>query len=132
MAKNGAKPRVYRVLVVRLKCQVRHGITSVRYRQHKLVRLQEAMLTIPSQAYAVAEAPRRKRWTGQLYIQVLIAIVLGAALGHFYPTYGAALKPLGDAFIKLVKMIIAPVIFLTLVTGIAGMKELGSVGRVAG
>jgi aerobic C4-dicarboxylate transport protein len=90
------------------------------------------MLTIPSQTYGVAETPRRKRWTGQLYLQVLVAIVLGAALGHFYPTYGAALKPLGDAFIKLVKMIIAPVIFLTLVTGIAGMKELGSVGRVAG
>ncbi|MCI4591904.1 dicarboxylate/amino acid:cation symporter [Sphingobium sp. BYY-5] len=56
----------------------------------------------------------------------------GAALGHFWPSYGEALKPLGDAFIKLVKMIIAPVIFLTIVTGIAGMKELGSVGRVAG
>lgn len=90
------------------------------------------MLTLPSQTYGVAETPARKRWSGQLYIQVLIAIALGAALGHFYPTYGAALKPLGDAFIKLVKMIIAPVIFLTLVTGIAGMKELGSVGRVAG
>ncbi len=86
----------------------------------------------PSETYAVAETPRRKKWTGQLYLQVLVAIVLGAALGHFYPTYGEALKPLGDAFIKLVKMIIAPVIFLTLVTGIAGMKELGSVGRVAG
>ena len=90
------------------------------------------MLTLPSQTYGVAVTPARKRWSGQLYIQVLIAIALGAALGHFYPTYGAALKPLGDAFIKLVKMIIAPVIFLTLVTGIAGMKELGSVGRVAG
>jgi len=87
---------------------------------------------IPSETYAVAETPRRKKWTGQLYLQVLVAIALGAALGHFYPAYGAALKPLGDAFIKLVKMIIAPVIFLTLVTGIAGMKELGSVGRVAG
>jgi aerobic C4-dicarboxylate transport protein len=75
------------------------------------------MLTIPSQTYGVAETPRRTRWTGQLYLQVLVAIVLGAALGHFYPTYGAALKPLGDAFIKLVKMIIAPVIFLTLVAG---------------
>ncbi|MEG3164951.1 dicarboxylate/amino acid:cation symporter [Sphingomonas sp. PB2P19] len=87
---------------------------------------------MPSETYAVAETPRRKKWSGQLYLQVLIAIVLGAALGHFYPTYGAQLKPLGDAFIKLVKMIIAPVIFLTLVTGIAGMKELGAVGRVAG
>jgi aerobic C4-dicarboxylate transport protein len=65
-------------------------------------------------------------------VQVLVAIVAGAILGHFWPAQGEALKPLGDAFIKLVKMIIAPVIFLTIVTGIAGMKELGSVGRVAG
>lgn len=75
--------------------------------------------------------PRRKGIASQLYVQVLVAIILGALLGHFWPAYGEALKPLGDAFIKLVKMIIAPVIFLTIVTGIAGMKELGSVGRVA-
>jgi aerobic C4-dicarboxylate transport protein len=67
----------------------------------------------------------------QLYVQVLVAIALGVFIGHFWPETGTALKPLGDAFIKLVKMIIAPVIFLTLVTGIAGMKELGSIGRVA-
>lgn len=66
-----------------------------------------------------------------LYVQVLVAIALGVAVGHFWPEWGAALKPLGDAFIKLVKMVIAPVIFLTIVTGIAGMKDLGSVGRVA-
>lgn len=68
----------------------------------------------------------------QLYVQVLAAILLGVIIGHFWPETGEALKPLGDAFIKLVKMIIAPVIFLTLVTGIAGMTELRSVGRVAG
>lgn len=78
-----------------------------------------------------ADAPRRRGWTGQLYLQVLVAIVFGAVLGHLYPAYGAAMKPLGDGFIKLVKMIISPVIFLTLVTGIAGMRELSSVGRVA-
>ena len=78
------------------------------------------------------EPPRRGHWLGQLYVQVLIAIALGVAIGYFWPTAGEALKPLGDAFIKLVKMIIAPVIFLTLVTGIAGMTELRSVGRVAG
>ncbi len=89
-------------------------------------------MTIPSQTHAVAETPKRSHWSGQLYLQVLVAIALGAALGHFYPAYGEALKPLGDGFIKLVKMIIAPVIFLTLVTGIAGMRELGAVGRVAG
>ena len=67
-----------------------------------------------------------------LYIQVLVAIVLGAAIGHFWPETGEALKPLGDGFIKLVKMVISPVIFLTVVTGIAGMRELAAVGRVAG
>jgi len=67
-----------------------------------------------------------------LYVQVLVAIVAGALLGHFSPTTGEALKPLGDGFIKLVKMVIAPVIFLTVVSGIAGMRELAAVGRVAG
>src|ERR1700755_1532463 len=68
---------------------------------------------------------------GRLYLQVLGAIALGALRGAFAPTVGAALKPLGDGFIKLVKMVIAPVIFLTVVTGIAGMRELAAVGRVA-
>ncbi|WP_156322718.1 dicarboxylate/amino acid:cation symporter [Rhizobium sp. AAP116] len=67
-----------------------------------------------------------------LYVQVLAAIVAGILLGHFYPEIGAQLKPLGDAFIKLVKMIIAPVIFLTVATGIAGMSDMKKVGRVAG
>jgi len=67
----------------------------------------------------------------QLYVQVLVAIALGVTIGHFWPETGEALKPLGDGFIKLVKMIIAPVIFLTIVTGIAGMKELSGIGRVA-
>lgn len=68
----------------------------------------------------------------QLYVQVLVAITAGIILGHFYPQIGASLKPLGDAFIRLVKMIIAPVIFLTVATGIAGMTDLKKVGRVAG
>ena len=67
-----------------------------------------------------------------LYVQVLLAIVLGALLGHLAPELGRALKPLGDAFIKLVKMVVAPVIFLTLAGGIAGMRDLSGVGRVAG
>ncbi len=66
----------------------------------------------------------------QLYFQVVVAIVLGALLGHFEPAFAESLKPLGDAFIKLVKMIIGPVIFLTIVTGIAGMTQLRTVGRV--
>ena len=78
-----------------------------------------------------APPPPRSR-TPHLYAQVIVAIVAGVALGYFYPATGAALKPLGDGFIKLVKMIIAPVIFLTVVTGIAGMRDIGRVGRVAG
>ncbi len=74
--------------------------------------------------------PRRLPLYRQLYFQVVVAIVLGAVLGHFQPEFAASLKPLGDAFIKLVKMIIAPVIFLTIVTGIAGMTQLRTVGRV--
>ena len=81
---------------------------------------------------AQAAAGRRTPIHAQLYVQVLVAIIAGGLIGHFAPETGVALKPLGDAFIKLVKMIIAPVIFLTIVTGIAGMRGLGDVGRVAG
>jgi aerobic C4-dicarboxylate transport protein len=73
----------------------------------------------------------RKPFYRHLYFQVLVAIALGVTVGHFWPATGEALKPLGEGFIKLVKMVIAPVIFLTVVSGIAGMRELGSVGRVA-
>ena len=65
-----------------------------------------------------------------LYFQVLTAIALGVLLGHFYPETGADMKPLGDGFIKLIKMIIAPIIFCTVVTGIAGMEDMKKVGRV--
>ncbi len=74
---------------------------------------------------------RKPLWT-QLYVQVIAAILLGGLIGHFYPETGVALKPLGDAFIRLVKMIIAPVIFLTIVTGIAGMRDIGQLGGVVG
>ena len=69
---------------------------------------------------------------GSLYLQVLIAIALGVALGHFYPESGAAMKPLGDGFIKLIKMIIAPIIFCTIVVGIAGMEDMKKVGKTGG
>ncbi len=65
-----------------------------------------------------------------LYFQVLTAIAVGVLLGHFYPETGADMKPLGDGFIKLIKMIIAPIIFCTVVTGIAGMEDMKKVGRV--
>ncbi|MEQ9998397.1 dicarboxylate/amino acid:cation symporter [Pectobacterium versatile] len=64
-----------------------------------------------------------------LYFQVLAAITIGILLGHFYPQLGEQMKPLGDGFVKLIKMIIAPVIFCTVVTGIAGMESMKSVGR---
>jgi aerobic C4-dicarboxylate transport protein len=67
-----------------------------------------------------------------LYVQVLAAIVAGVLLGHFVPQDAVALKPLGDLFIKLVRMIIGPVIFCTVVTGIAGMQDMKKVGRVGG
>ncbi|STO65140.1 na+/dicarboxylate symporter [Haemophilus parahaemolyticus] len=76
--------------------------------------------------------PRKPRFYEVLYVQVIFAIIVGILLGHFFPEFGESLKPLGDAFIKLVKMIIAPVIFLTVVMGIAGMNDMKSVGRVAG
>jgi aerobic C4-dicarboxylate transport protein len=65
-----------------------------------------------------------------LYIQVLIAIIIGVLLGHFYPAFAIQLKPLGDGFIKLIKMMIAPIIFCTIVTGIASMEDTKKVGRV--
>src|SRR5256885_1811707 len=77
-----------------------------------------------------AASPERLPFYRQLYFQVVVAIVAGVLLGHFEPQYAEQFKPLGDAFIKLVKMIIAPVIFLTIVTGIAGMTHLRTVGRV--
>lgn len=64
-----------------------------------------------------------------LYFQVLVAITIGVLLGHFYPALGEQMKPLGDGFVKLIKMIIAPVIFCTVVTGIAGMESMKAVGR---
>ena len=88
------------------------------------------MLTID--ANSPPSPPRKPRFYEVLYVQVIFAIIVGILLGHFFPEFGESLKPLGDAFIKLVKMIIAPVIFLTVVTGIAGMNDLKSVGRVAG
>jgi len=74
----------------------------------------------------------RKPLYKSLYLQVLTAIVIGALLGHFYPETGTAMKPLGDGFIKLIKMIIAPIIFCTVVVGIAGMEDMKKVGKTGG
>ncbi len=71
-----------------------------------------------------------KPWYKVLYVQVLAAIVLGIVIGHFYPKLGIDLEPLGKAFINLVKMVITPIIFCTIVAGIANMRDLGQMGRV--
>ncbi|MGC4235848.1 MAG: dicarboxylate/amino acid:cation symporter [Niabella sp.] len=75
---------------------------------------------------------KKKKFYQVLYIQVLIAIIVGVLLGYFYPTLGEKMKPLGDGFIGLIKMIIAPVIFITITVGIASMNDMKKVGRVAG
>ena len=77
-------------------------------------------------------APRAQPFYKSLYFQVITAIVIGVLLGHFWPQTGAAMKPLGDGFIKLIKMIIAPIIFCTVVVGIAGMEDMKKVGKTGG
>jgi aerobic C4-dicarboxylate transport protein len=76
--------------------------------------------------------PTPKPLYKSLYFQVITAIVLGVVLGYFYPETGTAMKPLGDGFIKLIKMIIAPIIFCTVVVGIAGMEDMKKVGKTGG
>ncbi|MBY0355178.1 MAG: C4-dicarboxylate transporter DctA [Rickettsiales bacterium] len=74
--------------------------------------------------------PAKKIWWKSLYLQVVLAIFIGAAVGHFEPDTAIALKPLGDAFIKLIKMLVGPIIFCTVVTGIASMDNISQAGRV--
>ena len=85
----------------------------------------------PRVSAADSTAPRKhKPWYSVLYIQVLIAIAIGIFIGRFFPKTGIALKPLGDAFVGLIRMMIAPVIFCVIVQGIAGMADLKKVGKV--
>ncbi|WP_434604926.1 C4-dicarboxylate transporter DctA [Pseudomonas sp. Z4-7] len=72
----------------------------------------------------------KSRWYSQLYVQVLIGIVIGAAIGYFIPNVGAKLQPFADGFIKLIKMLLAPIIFGTVVVGIAKMGSIKEVGRI--
>ena len=74
----------------------------------------------------------RRPFYRSLYLQVIVAIVLGVLMGYFHPSAGEAMKPLGDGFIKLIKMIIAPIIFCTVVVGIAGMEDMKKVGKTGG
>lgn len=75
---------------------------------------------------------KKRPFYKSLYLQVLFAVLLGVLLGNFYPQLGADMKPLGDGFIKLIKMIIAPIIFCTVVIGIAGMEDMKKVGKTGG
>ena len=87
------------------------------------------MSTTPAAAIIPKARPPIYR---SLYVQVITAVVIGVLLGHFYPDTGAAMKPLGDGFIKLIKMLIAPIIFCTVVVGIAGMEDMKKVGKTGG
>ena len=82
--------------------------------------------------HAASATVARKPFYQSLYLQVITAIIIGVLLGHFFPETGEAMKPLGDGFIKLIKMIIAPVIFCTVVVGIAGMEDMKKVGKTGG
>src|SRR3954452_6329342 len=64
-----------------------------------------------------------------LYFQVIIGLVLGITVGHYWPEFGAALKPLGDGFVKLVKMMIAPIVFCTIVSGIPSLGDSKEIGK---
>ncbi|NYI08235.1 C4-dicarboxylate transporter DctA [Allostreptomyces psammosilenae] len=79
---------------------------------------------------APSGAPPRKRWYQQLYVWVLTAIAAGILVGYLWPSFATGLEPLGSMFVSLIKMVIAPVIFLTVVSGIAGVDDLRKVGRV--
>ena len=82
--------------------------------------------------HVTEKSTEKKPWYRLLYVQVIIAIIIGIVLGHYWPDQSQALKLLGDGFIALVKMIIAPVIFITVSTGLASMNNLGAVGRITG
>lgn len=88
-----------------------------------------ATLKTPALAVAVRPAAKKPLYKS-LFFQILVAVVLGVAIGYFWPGIGSALRPLGDGFIQLIKMIIAPLIFLVIVTGISAVGDVKSVGRV--
>ncbi|MBV8274083.1 MAG: dicarboxylate/amino acid:cation symporter [Verrucomicrobia bacterium] len=83
-----------------------------------------------SESSPLQRTSQQRPWYRVLYIQVLIAVVIGILIGWFFPDVGKALKPLGDGFVKLVKMIIAPIIFCTVVHGIASMSDMKRLGRI--
>ena len=88
-------------------------------------------MTTAAPGSKTAKSPKPAPWYGKLWVQVLIAMAVGIALGHFFPNFGVRMQPLGDAFIKAIRVLIAPIIFCTVVHGIARMADLARVGRVA-
>jgi aerobic C4-dicarboxylate transport protein len=91
----------------------------------------KSQMTANAAAEARAKHHRPRRWYAQLWVHVLVGMVVGIILAKFYPSFGVRMQPLGDAFIKLIRMLIAPIIFCTVVHGIARMADLARVGRVA-
>ena len=88
--------------------------------------------SLPSASAGAPPAPRGKPFYANLWVQVLVAIAFALLLGHFSPAKAIAMKPLGDAFIRLIAMVITLIIFCTVVSGIAGVQDMKKVGRVGG
>lgn len=88
-------------------------------------------MTPPDPAAAAPRAPERRAWYAQLWVHVLVAMVAGVIVGHVWPMAGERMQPLGDAFIKAIRMLVAPIVFATVVLGIANMHDMARVGRVA-
>ena len=88
-------------------------------------------MTTSAPGAKTTQSTKPTSWYGKLWVQVLIAMAAGIALGHFFPDFGVRMQPLGDAFIKAIRVLIAPIIFCTVVHGIARMADLARVGRVA-
>src|SRR6202453_2421461 len=88
--------------------------------------------SLPSASAGGPPAPRGKPLCANVWVQVLVAIAFALLLGHFSPAKAIAMKPLGDAFIRLITMVITLIIFCTVVSGIAGVQDMKKVGRVGG
>lgn len=88
--------------------------------------------SLPSARATAPPAPRKKPFYANLWVQVLVAIAVALLLGYFSPAKAIAMKPLGDAFIRLITMVITLIIFCTVVSGIAGVQDMKKVGRVGG
>src|ERR1700674_2603866 len=91
----------------------------------------EARMSASATAAPVAKSRASGPWYSQLWAQVLLAMLIGIVLGYFYPDLGTRMQPLGDAFIKAIRMLIAPIIFCTVVHGVARMADMTRVGRMA-